>query len=160
MYCKSDLSRHSLTLCYITLIPELSAVSWFHIWSSLGGVCCAQGQAEDCSWRQSSSFSRVSRGTKTHWRSELRQKGSFFFFIYSDTHSNTQSASAEQMDSVRWYLQNMQCIYLFMHCIHLFMCCLSPLFFREILLQAPLLLPFVWLCSAKEACSIPCSSHR
>lgn len=39
------------------------------------------------------------------------------------------------------------------------LCALSFLFFREILLQAPLLLPSVWLCSAKEACSLPSSSH-
>lgn len=54
--CKSDLFRHSLTLCYIILISEQSAVTMPQF-SSLGGACCALGQAEDCSWRQSSSFS-------------------------------------------------------------------------------------------------------
>lgn len=138
---------------YNTLTPEPSAVSWFHIFP-LWDVSIVLKDRQQIVYWDSSCFSEFAVGLKTHWRSE--QKGRSFFIV-NDKHTVYLCTrdKAYGLSEVKTTEYAVYIYILFMHSIHW----LSLLSCREILLQAPLLLPSVWLCSEKEACSLPCSSH-
>lgn len=86
-----------------------------------------------------SSFFTVSCGNRTSWFfwMHLRQKG-IVFFRQSRCSPRTPWGEICRMRLFAYAL------------------CVS---YRKILLQAPLLLPPVWVCSEEEACSLCCSSH-
>lgn len=91
-----------------------------------------------------SSFFTVSCGNRTSWFfwMHLRQRNWFFPTEYM-----------QPTDSVRWNLPN---AFICAFNVFAYPLCVS---YRKILLQAPLLLPLVWVCSEEEACSLCCSSH-
>ena len=119
--------------------------------SSLGGVYCAQGQSTDCSVRQSDCFSEFAVGLKP--TDGLKCNTKEFSCLLNYTHPVFLCSTDTAYELFRICKALYLCIL-----IYLLMCCVPFWSCREILLQASLLLPSVWLCSEEKACSLPRSS--